>query len=74
MNATNNIGHTGNIPLIGQNKITVSMTPGAIAGTFDVQIDTSTFQYGVPLAAQVLLQATMMLMPVAYQAIANTKE
>lgn len=66
--------NTNNVPIIGQNKITLSITPGAVNGTFDVRIDTSEFQYGVPLAVQVILQAAMMLVPVAYQTIAQAKD
>ena len=59
------------IPILGQNKIIVSMLPGTIAGTFDVDIDTSAFSYGVPMAVQCLFQAAMSLIPVAYQQIAD---
>ena len=61
------------IPILGQNKITVLMLPGKLAGTFDVEIDTTNFTHGVPLAVQCLLQAAMALIPVAYQQIANIK-
>lgn len=62
--------NSNNVPIIGQNKITVSMVPSAIYGTFDVQIDTACFSYGVPIAVQCLLQAAMALIPAAYQTIA----
>ena len=62
------------IPIIGQNKITVSMVPSTIADTFDVQVDTSAFSHGAPLAVQCLLQAAMILIPVAYQQIAGISE
>ena len=58
------------VHILGQNKITVSMVPGKLAGTFDVEIDTSTFVHGTPLAVQCLLQAAMSLVPIAYQQIA----
>ena len=63
--------NSNGIPIIGQNKIVVSMVPGTIAGTFDVQIDTSNFAHGVPMAVQCLLQAVGAMIPVAYQQIAD---
>ena len=59
------------IPILGQNKIVVTVVPGGLADTFDVQIDTSAWLHGVPLAVQCLLQAAMSLIPVAYQQIAD---
>lgn len=61
------------VPIIGGDKIIVTLVPGTVPGTFDVHIDTSSFQYGAPLAVQVLLQATMVLVPVAYEAISNMR-
>ena len=58
------------VPILGQNKITVTMIPGTLAGTFDIQVDTSTFVHGTPLAVQCLLQAAMVLIPQAYEQIA----
>ena len=57
------------VVILGQNKIIVTTVPGTIAGTFDVQVDTSNFAQGVPLAVQCLLQSAMLLIPVAYQTI-----
>lgn len=57
--------------ILGRNKIVVTMTPGDLAGTFDVEVDTSGFEHGVPLAVQCLFQAAMALIPVAYQTIAT---
>ena len=65
--------NTNNVPIIGQNKIVVAVMPSKVAGTFDVEIDTSNFPYGTPFAVQCLLQATMSLVPIAYQAINNAK-
>ena len=62
------------IPVLGQNKLTVTMVPGTLAGTFDIQVDTSTFVHGLPLAVQCLLQATMLLIPQAYEQIARAVE
>ncbi len=62
------------VPIVGERTnpyIVVEMIPGLNPGTFDIQLDTQHFPSGVPLAAQCLLQATMYLLPHAYQAIAT---
>ena len=58
------------VPIFGQNKIIITMVAGTLAGTFDIQVDTSTFVHGVPLAVQCLLQAVVSLVPQAYEQIA----
>ena len=63
--------NSNHIPIIGQNKILVTLVPGQAVGTFDVIVDTSNFSYGIPLAVQCLLQATTFLVPRAFTAIAN---
>ena len=62
------------VPIIGERQypyIIVEMTPGPTPGTFNVQLDTRHFPEGAPLAAQCLLQATVFLLPQAFQAIAE---
>ena len=59
------------IVILGQNKIIVTVLPSTIVGNFDVRVDTSNFSPGIPFAVQCLLQATMALVPVAYQTIVN---
>ena len=62
-----NVVPLNGVPILGQNKIIISAVPGATEGTFDVNVDTSNFSYGVPLAVQTMLHAITMLIPVAYQ-------
>ena len=62
------------VPIVGKKEypyIIVSMHPGIALGTFDIQLDTQHFPGGAPLAAQCLLQATMFLLPQAFQAVAE---
>ena len=63
---------TNGVPIIGQNKILIIVTPGAVTGTFDVTVDTSNFAFGVPFAVQALVQAITLLVPQAYQIIIDT--
>ena len=61
------------VPIIGERSnphIIVEMTPGTAPGTFDISLDTQNFPGGVPLAAQCLLQATMFLLPKAFESVA----
>ena len=62
------------VPIIGERNnpyIIVEMVPGLTPGTFDIQLDTQHFPGGTPLAAQCLLQATMFMLPQAFQAVAE---
>ena len=62
------------VPIIGERQypyIVVEMVPGPTPGTFNVRLDTLHFPEGAPLAAQCLLQATVFLLPQAFQGIAE---
>ena len=62
------------VPIIGKPQhpyIIVEMVPGIASGTFDVTVNTQSFEPGLPLAIQCLLQAIVFLIPHAYQKIAE---
>ena len=62
------------VPIVGEKSnpyIVVEIVPGLTPDTFDIQLDTQHFPGGTPLAAQCLLQATMFLLPQAFQSVAE---